>query len=177
MWKAWTAAIALAAAGSLILVGAVEPDIFADGKVTFKAVPSHGAGPAAAISCFTGDQYYHPQMVFYPGNTICWWSQTFVVPKGIGPVQESITVVATTPKRSTTFTGSFTICNTSNPSTCDDIPSSTSWALGICSGQLPTNLNKILQRTGPVPFDSAISGTGYVSYSANLTGNSVAPLP
>ena len=179
MKKMWIIGALMAAAGCLVLTAADdEPDIFANGSVFITAVPSNHAQPqGAAIGCYTGDAYQTPQLVFYPGQTICWWSTGIVTPKGTGPVTENITVAATTPSKTRNFSASFTICNTSNQSTCDDIPQYTTWNLGVCFGPLPTTvLNKVLLKRGPVPFDSTITGSGYLSYSTSITGSSVAPL-
>jgi hypothetical protein len=93
-------------------------------------------------------------------------------------VSSNLTRSTKTFQRLTTFNGSFTICNTSDPSTCDDIPEYTSWNLGICFGPLPTKfLNAILKHTGPIPFSSAITGSGFEAFTGSLTGNSLAPLP
>lgn len=177
-------AAALAAAGCMTVALAddgTDPDIFNGRSVSFVAIPRHnqGAKPngVSGVSCYTGDTSENPQTVFYPGQTICWWSDGIVTPQGTGPVTQTITVVVTTPKKQRTFTESFTICNTSDQSTCDDIPEYTVWDLGVCFGPLPSVLNKILTKTGPIPFDSAITGSGYQAFTASLTGNTVAATP
>ena len=177
-------AAAVAAAGCLAVALAdqgIDPDIFGGRSVSFVARPDHNQGVKqnlqGGVTCYTGDTSADPQTVFYPGQTVCWWSDGIVTPQGTGPVTESISVVVTTPHKQRTLTGSFTICNTSDPNTCDDIPTSTTWNLGICFGPLPSGLNKILSRTGPIPFDSAITGSGYQAFTASLTGNTVAPTP
>jgi hypothetical protein len=181
MIKIWIASALMVAAGCLVLSAADddEPDIFANGTVFLGATMSNKAHPQdSAVNCYTGDQSETPQLVFYPGQTICWWSAGIVTPQGTGPVIENITVAASTPKRTKNFSGSFTICNTSNPNTCDDIPQYTTWTLGVCFGPLPTSfLNKLLLKHGPVPFSSVVTGSGYQSYSVPLSGNSVAPFP
>jgi hypothetical protein len=178
-------AATVAAAGCLLvaLADEPEPDVFAGAPVSFVATPSHNKGvtnASSGVTCYTGDTTQNPQTVFYPGQTICWWSDGIITPQGTGPVTENISVVVSYgPKnKQKTFNGSFTICNTSDPSTCDDIPEYTSWNLGICFGPLPTKfLNAILKHTGPIPFSSAITGSGFEAFTGSLTGNSLAPLP
>jgi hypothetical protein len=151
------------------------------------ATPSSVIHAQSDSGCFTGDTSGNPQTVFYPGQQVVWWCTGIITPQGTGPVAQTQSIlVSTVPVKtggksfSHTFTGNFTICNTSQPPSqppvCDDLPEYTSWSLGVYVN-LPKILNFILYFTGPIDFNSAITGTGYESYSANLTGNSVAMTP
>jgi hypothetical protein len=191
MRKVLTSAAIVAAAGCLLVAVAQEadePDIF-DGLT---ALPLAVAAPSSIRAqgiggCFTGDLNQNPQTVFYPGQPVVWWCTGIVTPQGTGPVQQTQSILASTVPIKTggkgfhkTFSYTFTICNTSAPPTqppvCDDMPDYTTWSLGVYVN-LPKILNPLLHFTGPISFNSAITGTGYESYSANLTGNSVAQTP
>jgi hypothetical protein len=171
----------------MILVAAIA--VFAVPLTTFaQEIPDIFDGQARAVArrsnispqisgSFVGDENAVPKSVFHAGETVCWWSTGIVTPKGTGPVQQNLHVEATTPRRTRTFDAEFTICNTSQQGVCDDAPTFTTWTLGICFGPLPPFIDRILQRTGPVPFDSVISGSGYESWSHTVRGSTVEPLP
>jgi hypothetical protein len=178
MKKIWIVGTLLAAAACLLLAETTDPDIFDTATFTVIAVPSHGSLPktAAGVTSYTGDLNANPQLVFNPGQTVVWWSTPFVVFQGQGTQTQSISIAASTPK-STKNLGpvTFQICNTdTNSCPGDDVPAFTSWTLGVFIN-LPSFLEKILLKTGPVPFNSVVTGTGYVPFSNSLTGNSVAP--
>lgn len=191
MRKILVNAAIVAAAGCLVVAVAQEadePDIFDGLTASSLAVPTPSSIRAQSISgCFVGDQNQNPQTVFYPGQPVVWWCTGIVTPQGTGPVQQTQSIVAATVPIKTggkgfskTFTYTFTICNTSQPPSqppvCDDVPAYTTWSLGVYIN-LPKILNVLLHFTGPISFNSAITGSGYESYSANLTGNSVAQTP
>jgi hypothetical protein len=184
MWKACGVGVwnvcgvaVLLAVSSLPLNGAEgEPDVFANAEAVSFAVRSGDFGPQA-LESFVGDENVTPQTVFFAGDTVCWWTTGIVTPKGTGAVDQHIDVEVTTPRRTRQFSADFEICNTNTEGQCDDVPDFTTWTLGICVGPLPPFIDRLLQRTGPVPFDSVITGTGYESFVHSLTGHSVAPLP
>jgi hypothetical protein len=194
MRKILVSAAVVAAAGCLLVAVAQEadePDIFEGltASPLVRAIPSsrHAQGISG---CFTGNESDPPvaQTVFYPGQPVVWWCTGIITPQGTGPVSQTQSIVASTvPLKSggksfsKTFSATFTICNTSQPPSqppvCDDEPTYTSWSLGVYVNLPNKILNALLTFTGPISFNSAITGSGYESYSANLTGNSVAPTP
>jgi hypothetical protein len=192
MRKILMSAAIVAASGCLFIASAQEadeqPDIF-DGLTPLSlAVPHPSSGAAANFSgCFTGDLNQNPQTIFYPGQPVVWWCTGIVTPQGTGPVsQTEASLVTTVPIKtgaktfSHTFSSTFTICNTSappsTPQVCDDGPLYTTWSLGVYVN-LPKILNFVLFFTGPISFNSDITGSGYETYSASLSGNSVAITP
>jgi hypothetical protein len=177
MKRFWLGAFAImVAVGGVLLAQDDDPDIF-DAPFSMVAVPFHGNSVTQSITSFTSDKSQNPQTVFHPGEFVAWTSEFFVVPKGAGSQTEHISVQATTPRRTRTLGADFSICNTSNPNVCDDIPDFTEWSLTIfLKNPIPQFFNKLLLRTGPIPFSSVVTGTGYEGFVANLDGNSVAAL-
>jgi hypothetical protein len=192
MRKILTSAAIVAPTGCLFVATAQEMDeldIFDGLTASPLAIPTPSSVVRAQqiSGCFTGDADQNPITVYYPGEPVIWWCTGIVTPQGTGPVQQTQSILASTVPVKTggksfsdTFSYTFTICNTSQPPSqppvCDDVPSYTTWALGV-SVNLPKILNFVLFFTGPIGFNSAITGSGYDSYSANLTDNSVAMTP
>ena len=181
MKKFWLGGfVILAAVGGVLFAQDDDPDIFGDQPFSMAVVPFHArpSSVAQTITSFSSDNFGNPQTVFHPGDFVGVTSEFFVVPKGAGIQTETITVDASTPHRTRHFSNTATICNTSDTSTCDDIPDETQWAIVMyLKNPIPKFFNFILNFTGPIPFNSVVTGTGYEAFSATVTGSSVAAQP
>ncbi len=164
------------ALASALSFGADEPDVFAGAEVTVFAKRVNGIN-AQVTGCFTGDENFNPKTVFFAGDTVCWYADGIVTPKGTGPVSQNLSVDVTTPRRSLNFFGTLEICNTSVQGSCNDEPDFTTWTVGLCVGPIPPFVDRLLQRVGPVPFSSVVTGSGYESFVHPIGGTSVSPLP